>query len=67
MQHRVQQVEKRLSKEQQKIENHAVTKNKNAEYARLTQELQAIEKNNNMLRLIELQYQREIERRIKQE
>ena len=31
------------------------------------QELEAIEKNNNMLRLIELQYQREIERRIKQE
>ena len=31
------------------------------------QELEAIEKNNNMLRLIELQYEREIERRIKQE
>ena len=44
-----------------------MTKIKNDEFARLQQELESIEKNNSMLKLIELQYQREIERRLKQE
>ena len=56
MKHRADMVEKQLAKERKKIDDHAVTKSKNAEYARLTQELEAIEKNNNMLKLIELQY-----------
>ena len=60
-------VDKQLVRERKKIDDHAVTKSKNTEYARLTQELEAIEKNNNMLKLIELQYQREIERRLKKE
>ena len=37
----------------------------NAEVAKAEAELAAIEKNNNMLKLIELQYQREINRRLK--
>lgn len=49
-------VDKQLVRERKKIDDHAVTKSKNTEYARLTQELEAIEKNNNMLKLIELQY-----------
>ena len=44
-----------------------MTKIKNEEHAKLQQELEAIEKNNAMLKLIELQYQREIDRRLKQE
>lgn len=44
-----------------------MTKCKNIELQRLKQELEAIEKNNSMLKLIELQYQREIDRRLKQE
>jgi len=49
-----------MVKEIKKIDDHAVTKSKNAEFTRLTLELEAIEKNNNMLKLIELQYEREI-------
>ena len=56
MQHRADKVEKQLARERKKIDDHAVTKSKNADYVRLTQELEAIEKNNNMLKLIELQY-----------
>ena len=67
LQHKVKQTEKQLSKEEKKIQDHQVTKCKNAEFARLQQELEAIEKNNSMLKLIELQYQREIDRRIKQQ
>ena len=44
-----------------------MTKLKADEYTRLQQELESIQKNNNMLKLIELQYQREIDRRLKLE
>ena len=60
-------IEKLIAKEEKKIEDHQITKCKNAEYLRLSKELEAIEKNNQMLKLIELQYEREIERRLKQE
>ena len=56
MQQRVVQAERELELEQRKIDEHAVTKTKNAELARLTAELEAIERNNNMLKIIELQY-----------
>lgn len=60
-------VEETVNQHKGKVAEHAVTKTKNAEYARLTQELEAIEKNNSMLKLIELQYKREIDRRHKKE
>ena len=54
-----------LAKEQKKVQEHQITKIKNIEVFKLEKELEAIEKNNNMLRLIELQYKREIDRRKK--
>ena len=58
---------KKIKREEKKLDEHEITKSKNVEYARLEKELEAIEKNNSMLKLIELQYQREIERRLKQD
>ena len=47
-------LEKKLAKEEKRVSQHHLTKIKNEEMARLTLELEAIEKNNNMLKLIEL-------------
>ena len=60
-------LEQRIKKEEERLANHFLTKNKQAEIVRLEKELAAIEKNNKMLKLIELQYQREIDRRKKKE
>lgn len=67
IQHQNCMLRKKLNREEKKIQDHAVTKCKNAELQKLQQELEAIEKNNSMLKLIELQYEREIARRLKQE
>lgn len=60
-------LQKKLGKEEKRVKDHHMTKIKEDEFARLKQELETIEKNNSMLRLIEVQYEREIERRLKQE
>ena len=60
-------LQRRLKKEEQRVKDHHMTKIKEDEHAKLQQELETIEKNNAMLKIIELQYQREIERLLKQE
>ena len=60
-------LEKQIEKEKKKVADHHMTKLKDNEYMKLQQELENMEKNNKMLKIIEVQYQREIERRNKRE